>query len=107
MAPADLNVPVEFHRQSFQINETIERLQNIDIQEDSFELETKLKKKLDEGNRIYHLTPLHEFYASLNTDPQRGLTSEVIISRKVNKLTTTYDCGIQMTPFKSVILVRN
>jgi hypothetical protein len=85
----DLNVPVEFHRQSFQINETLERLQsienNFDVQEDSIELEKKLKKKLDEGNRIYHMTPLNEFYTSLKTDPANGLTNEVIISKNFEK----------------------
>lgn len=82
-------MPVEFHRQSFQINETLERLQsienNFDVQEDSIELEKKLKKKLDEGNRIYHMTPLNEFYTSLKTDPANGLTNEVIISKNFEK----------------------
>lgn len=75
----DLNVPVEFHRHSFQINETIERLQNVDTQEDSIELEKKLKKKLDEGNRNYHLLALDDFYYGLKTDPHNGLSFAVSI----------------------------
>jgi sodium/potassium-transporting ATPase subunit alpha len=77
----DLQIPVEFHQHSFDINESLEKIKKMPENGEWSAKQQRLRSKLENENRGYHVSSLVDFVASYKTDLASGLTEEIVGQR--------------------------